>query len=97
MSTAKSRHASRLRTFKGGLIMFALAPPVDCLIRNLSETRAALEVERLGDIPDEFSLLIKPEFVWRNCRVSWRSAKHIGIQFVRGRQLGAITAVLGAA
>ena len=98
MSTViKSRHASRLRTFKGGLIIFALAPPVNCLIRNLSETGAVLDVERPGDIPDEFSLLIKPEFVKRNCRVAWRSAKHIGIQFVRGRQLGGITPVLGAA
>jgi hypothetical protein len=92
MSTviAKSRNASRHRTFKGGSIMFALAPPVDCLIRNFSETGAALEVECSSDIPDEFSLLVKPEFVKRNCRVAWRSAKSIGIQFATRRLVGGL-------
>jgi len=83
MSTivAESRHAPR-RTFKGGAIIFGLARAIDCIVRNISETGAALEVKSPISIPDEFTLLIKPESVKRNCRVAWRSAERIGVQFV---------------
>lgn len=75
------RRSPRLRTLKGGSIMFGVAAAVDCVIRNMSETGAALEVESPVGIPDEFRLLIKPEFLKRNCRVVWRSAKRIGVAF----------------
>jgi len=78
---AESRDAPRLRTFKGGSIMFGVAAAIDCTIRNMSQTGAALEVDSPVGIPDEFTLLIKPEFVKRNCRVAWRSAKRIGVRF----------------
>jgi hypothetical protein len=76
------RRSPRLRTFKGGSIIFGVAAAIDCLIRNMSETGAALEIEAPIRIPDEFTLLIKPEFLKRHCRVVWRSAKRIGVQFV---------------
>lgn len=77
------RRIPRLRTLKGGSIIFGVAPSVDCIIRNLSQDGAALEVASPVAIPDEFVLLIKPERVKRNCRVMWRSEKSIGIQFLR--------------
>ncbi len=76
------RRRPRLRTFKGGSIIFGVAAAIDCLIRNMSETGAALEIEAPIGIPDEFTLLIKPEFLKRRCKVVWRSAKRIGVQFV---------------
>jgi hypothetical protein len=51
-------------------------------LRQSIATGAALEVGSPVGIPDEFTLLIKPEFVKRNCRVAWRSAKRIGVRFV---------------
>ena len=78
----EQRRAPRLRTFKGGSIIFGLAVPIECLIRNMSDTGAALEVDSPVGIPDEFTLLVKPEFVKRNCRVAWRSPKRIGVRFL---------------
>jgi hypothetical protein len=75
------RRSPRLRTLKGGLILFSTAAAIDCTIRNMSETGAALEVESPVGIPDDFTLLIKPELIKRNCRVVWRSAKRIGVRF----------------
>jgi hypothetical protein len=72
------RRAPRLRTLKGGSIIFGLAAAVDCVIRNKSATSAALEVESPVGIPDEVTLLIKPEFTKRSCKVAWRSAKRPG-------------------
>ena len=79
---SEARRSPRLRTFKGGSIIFGVAASIECIIRNMSETGAALEVESPVGIPDQFTLLIKPEFVKRNCRVIWRSAKRIGVAFV---------------
>ena len=42
-----------------------------------------MEVDSPVGIPDEFTLLVKPEFVKRNCRVARRSANRIGVQFVK--------------
>jgi len=78
----EKRGSPRLRTFKGGSIIFGVAAAIDCTIRNMSGVGAALEVDSPVGIPDEFTLLIKPEFVKRNCRVAWRSANRIGVQFV---------------
>jgi hypothetical protein len=78
----EKRRVPRLRTFKGGSIIFGVAPSVDCIIRNMSEAGAQLAVEGSAAIPDEFTLLIKPELIKRSCRVIWRKAGKIGVQFI---------------
>jgi hypothetical protein len=79
---AEHRRSQRRRTLKGGTILFGAGSSVDCVIRNMSETGAAIEVEGLIGIPDNFRLIIKPELARRNCRVAWRTVKRIGVQFV---------------
>jgi hypothetical protein len=79
---SENRRSARLRTYKGGSIIFGVAAAIDCIIRNMSDTGATLEVKNPSGVPDEFTLLIKPEFVKRNCQVAWRSANRIGVQFV---------------
>jgi len=71
----------RRRTIKGGTILFGATSAIDCVIRNMSDTGAALEVESQIGIPESFTLLIKPERTKRDCRVAWRSGKRIGIRF----------------
>jgi len=78
----ENRRAPRLRTLKGGSIIFGVAPAVNCVIRNMSETGAQLIVESPIGIPDDFTLLIKPELIKRACRVAWRKADRIGVRFV---------------
>jgi hypothetical protein len=80
-SMDENRASPRLRTLKGGSIIFGLAPGVDCVIRNMSDTGACLEVKGTVGIPDDFILLIKPEILKRNCHVAWRSAHRIGVLF----------------
>jgi hypothetical protein len=76
----KRRETPRRRTLKGGSITFGGAG-IDCVIRNLSKTGAALEIESPVGIPDDFTLLIKPELSKRHCHVVWRAAKKIGVRF----------------
>jgi hypothetical protein len=78
------RQAQRIRTFKGGSILFGNEPTVECLIRNLSETGACLEIGNPSSpalVPDSFALIIKPENLKRDCRVMWRSDRRVGVLF----------------
>jgi hypothetical protein len=80
MAADEHRREPRQRTFKGGSISFGSAPSVDCIIRNLTENGACLEVSK-AVVPDAFTLLIKPELLRRTCTVAWRSNTRIGVRF----------------
>ena len=52
----------------------------DCIIRNVSDTGAKLEVLGVAHIPNSFELLTvghRPQ----PCRVVWRALREIGIEF----------------
>lgn len=71
----------RRKTFKGGLILYSVAPALPCVIRNMSEVGACLELDHPNLVPDEFAVIIKPEDIRRNCIVIWRAGTRIGVQF----------------
>jgi hypothetical protein len=62
--------------------MIGVTATIDCIIRNMSKTGALLAVESPVGIPDDFTLLIKPERKKRSCRVVWRAADRIGVRFI---------------
>lgn len=78
---SENRRSTRLRTLKGALIIFGSTPAIDCVVRNMSETGALLLVNPIG-IPEEFTLVIKPEMRKRACQIAWRSTDRIGVRFV---------------
>ena len=53
---------------------------VDCIIRNLSEGGAKLEVASVKSIPNSFDL-IAPGHRPHACRVAWRALKEVGVEF----------------
>lgn len=75
------RSAQRHRTLKAGSISFGRAGVIDCVVRNVSETGACLEIESPVGIPNDFTLVIKSDNVMRPCHVAWRSARRIGVRF----------------
>jgi PilZ domain len=74
--------APRQRTLKAGTIEFS-GGVIDCVVRNISETGAALEVASPMGIPAEFNLLISGNIAKRPCRVVWVKDKRIGVTFKR--------------
>ena len=76
------RRDQRHRAFKGASISFDRAAGIDCIVRNISDGGAMLEIASPVGIPNDFTLVIKPEYLKRKCRVVWRSAKKIGVRFV---------------
>jgi hypothetical protein len=72
----------RRRTFKGGKLIFNKGLSVlDCVIRNLSDRGARVELGTAIGVPDTFELIIAPDRVKRSCKIAWRSKRHIGISF----------------
>jgi hypothetical protein len=72
--------APRQRVLKGAQILFGGAA-IDCVVRNLSSTGAALDVESPLGIPPTFTLVVKQDGFAKQCRVAWRKEKRIGISF----------------
>ena len=75
-----NRAALRQRVLKSGSIEFN-GGVIDCVVRNISETGAALEVASPLGIPDTFNLLISGDHSTRHCQVAWRKDKRIGVAF----------------
>lgn len=74
-SLENNRAAPRQRIFKAGSIEFG-GSTIDCLVRNISETGAALVASPLG-IPAEFNLVISGNVAKRSFRVVWVRDKRI--------------------
>jgi PilZ domain len=53
---------------------------IDCTVLNLSDRGACLKVESPFGIPASFDLLLDNAPV-RSCRVTWRKATQIGVEF----------------
>jgi hypothetical protein len=75
-----NRAALRHRVLKSGSIEFN-GGVIDCLVRNISETGAALEVASPLGIPETFNLVIAGDHSSRRCQVAWRKDKRIGVAF----------------
>jgi hypothetical protein len=74
------RATSRRRVFKAGTIEFDGAA-VDCIIRNLSTSGAALEVARPIGIPHEITLNIRTCNERQHCYIIWRRENRVGVVF----------------
>lgn len=74
------RKAPRRRVLKTGSIEFA-DTAIECTVRNMSATGAAIEVVTPLFIPDRFTLFIQSEQSRRACRVVWRSGRRMGVAF----------------
>jgi hypothetical protein len=75
------RENARRNVFKVGSISFDRAVGVPCVICNLSNTGACIEVEKSIPIPNSFMLVIKPDNLFRSCETVWREGRRIGVRF----------------
>lgn len=74
------RIAPRRNTFIHATISIGLKS-VPCIVRNVSETGAKVEVERVSAIPDRLDLIV-PGHRPQACRVVWRAMKEMGLEYL---------------
>jgi hypothetical protein len=75
---SEQRSLPRHRVLKAGTIEFN-GGVIDCMVRNLSTTGAALDVTSPIGIPEHFTLLADGSRL--PCHVVWRKEKRIGVAF----------------
>jgi hypothetical protein len=73
------RIAPRRNTAIAAVITFGHTR-LDCIIRNVSDTGAKLEVAKVAGIPDVI-LLHAPGHRPQTCRVAWRALKELGVEY----------------
>jgi len=74
------RVAQRRAVRKAGMIEFP-GGAFSCMVQNLSETGAALDVPSSIGIPETFTLVITERGDAVPCRSVWRTARQIGVVF----------------
>jgi diguanylate cyclase (GGDEF)-like protein len=84
------RRDHRNRTLKSGRIVFNDGQSViDCLVRNLSDSGACLQVNSTAGIPQAFELFVANDSASRPCKIAWHSETRAGIEFCApGRAAG---------
>jgi hypothetical protein len=76
----ETRSAPRHRVLKAGTIEFG-GSAIDCVVRNLSTTGAALEISSQVGIPERFALVVPGDGLHLRCDVVWRKSYRIGVTF----------------
>jgi hypothetical protein len=74
------RAGPRKTVLMSGAIEFA-ASTINCLIRSISISGAALDVTNPLDIPERFNLVFKADGTHIPCHVIWRQGELIGVAF----------------
>ena len=80
MCMRENRSNLRKRILKAGRINFGFGS-IDCVVRNISETGASLEVESPVGVPERFELLIVADRCCKSCKVVWRKERRVGVHF----------------
>ena len=81
-TTRKERRTARHRVLKAAQITFKdRGAAIDCTIRDISDGGACLKVVSPVGIPDTFVLAVGGVHT-RPCRVVWRKASQIGVEFI---------------
>jgi hypothetical protein len=76
----ETRIASRHRVSKAARIEFGTSA-IDCMVRDLSVTGAAIEVSSQTGIPEKFTLVVPGDGLRLPCTVIRRAAYRIGVTF----------------
>lgn len=76
----EQRAAPRYRVLKRGSIAFD-GNGVECTVRNLSASGAAVDLADPIGLPPSFMLVIEADQFIRRCRPVWNKEKRIGVAF----------------
>jgi hypothetical protein len=76
----EKRAAQRYRVLKAGKIEFG-SSAINCMVRNITELGAMIEVTSPIGIPDRFTLALQTDGQRKYCQIVWRNDKRIGVAF----------------
>jgi hypothetical protein len=77
----EKRTVPRHRVLKRGSLAFNGGGAMDCIVRNLSQTGARIEIASPVGVPEVFTLVIETDHFKRRCHAIWSSERRIGVAF----------------
>jgi hypothetical protein len=81
LTMLERRRFPRTQVFKGAKIILADQAPVKCIVRNLGNHGACLQLPSTADLPAEFDLSFDTGLTRRKCRIAWQTITNVGVTF----------------
>ncbi len=75
------RRFPRTKVFKGAKIMLDGRSTASCVVCNLTNHGACLQLRSTADLPAEFDLSFDTGYTLRKCRVAWHTLTNVGVSF----------------
>jgi PilZ domain len=82
MVEGRKTRAPRYLVSEGAVIKFG-DRTINCVVRNLSATGAAIEIPNQPGVPARFELSISRLGLSVPCRIVWRKDHRIGVAFIQ--------------
>ena len=77
----EQRQFGRRRTLIHAIIVTAKGGPQSCIVRNVSQGGALLEVRHPQKLPSHFVLVVAADRFEADCEIRHRTANAVGVQF----------------
>jgi hypothetical protein len=75
------RRFQRTTVFKAATLMLADHSTFACVVRDLTNHGARLQLSGTADLPDEFDLTFDAGHTLRKCRIAWQTPTNVGVSF----------------
>lgn len=75
----RRRSPRRSSDMSGVIVVGAAKQRLPCVVRNISDGGAKLEIFELSSIPLHFELLVDGKLI--ACRLAWRGHRELGVEF----------------
>jgi hypothetical protein len=76
------RKIARTRVLKGAKFLLGKSSVRDCVVRNLTNAGAGVEVPNTIDLPEALDLTYNDGRSSRRCRLVWRKISKTGVEFI---------------
>jgi PilZ domain len=76
------RKITRTRVLKGATFLLKNSSVRDCVVRDLTNAGAGVEVPNTIDLPVALELTFDGGRSFRRCRLVWRKISKTGVQFI---------------
>jgi len=83
MPVQERRNSARSRILKGAKIILGTSSVIDCVVRNVTNSGARVQIANTVELPDDLGLTFDGGRSIRQCRVVWRTVTETGVKFVR--------------
>ena len=79
---SERRRKPRSRVLKGAKIVLGGTSLFDCVVRNLTNSGARVQISNAMDLPEVVAITFDGGRTCRPCRVAWRRLNETGVQFI---------------